>query len=706
MKIIRSFAFLFVAAGFTMASAQTYTFTTFAGDASYNDGSVDGTGSAARFFSPFDPIGIAVDGSGNVFVGENRTIRRITADGVVTTFKSWADISLGFKSIGFAPCVAADGSGNVFIAEQIDYIGEFGGTIFKATAGGIMTTLPGGFLYPRGIAVDGSGNVFVADANSITKITAAGVVTTVAGPTFDRSTYTPNPYSLAGSSDGIGSTARFFGPSGLAVDGSGNVFVADTGNHTIRKITAGGVVTTLAGTAGNRGNTDGTGSAARFNYPQSVAVDRSGNVFVADTENHTIRKITADGVVTTLANSTGTYGSEDGTGNVARFYYPTGVAVDGNGNLFVADWGNNTIRKGVVAASAPFTVSAPQSQHVGIGTAATLTVAAAGSGFTYQWKKGGIAIAGGTRDTYEIASAVAGDMGFYSVVVTGAAGTVESPVAILTVATGGTSRLSNFSTRGLVPFGGELTVGFVLRGSGEKSVLVRAVGPTLGSFGVSGALADPRLDIIPAGASAAMSSNNDWGGGAALAGSFASAGAFALPAASKDAAVLGTLSVAGYSARVTSSVASGSGLALTEVYDRDPVGAGTRFVNFSTLGFSGTGAQALTLGFVIDGAAPKRLLIRAVGPGLSSLGVAGVLADPRLSILPTGKMFTVTDNDNWNGDAELTSAVVAAGTFALPASSNDAAVVVRLPPGSYTATVSGIPYTTGRALVEIYDLDP
>ncbi len=187
------------------------------------------------------------------------------------------------------------------------------------------------------MAVDGAGNVFVADTwnHTIRKITPTGVVTTLAGTA-----------GSSGSADGTGATARFNEPFGVAVDGAGNVFVADTWNHTIRKITPTGVVTTLAGTAGFvEGSADGTGAAARFNEPYGVAVDGAGNVFVADTDNNTIRKITPSGVVTTLAGTAGSSGSTDGTGAAARFYWPEGVAVDGAGNVFVADAVNYTIRK-------------------------------------------------------------------------------------------------------------------------------------------------------------------------------------------------------------------------------------------------------------------------------------------------------------------------------------------------------------------------
>ena len=193
------------------------------------------------------------------------------------------------------------------------------------------TGIAASFKYPKGVAVDSIGNVYAADQGNhkIRKITSIGVVSTLAGS------------GAGGSVDGTGIAASFYYPKGVAVDSIGNVYVADGGNK-IRKITPSGVVSTLAG-SGSEGSVDGTGIAARFSYPQGVAVDSIGNVYVACNGNHKIRKITPSGVVTTLAGS-GSLGSVDGTGIAASFIYPMCVAVDSIGNVYVAD-GGNKIRK-------------------------------------------------------------------------------------------------------------------------------------------------------------------------------------------------------------------------------------------------------------------------------------------------------------------------------------------------------------------------
>jgi sugar lactone lactonase YvrE len=192
------------------------------------------------------------------------------------------------------------------------------------------------FRLPNAVAADLAGNLYVADTGNqvIRKIAPDGVVSTLAGMA-----------GVSGSADGLGDQARFQAPFGLAVDREGNVYVADTINNTIRKIFPDGVVQTLAGRAGQAGDDDGVGDAARFRNPWGVAVDPWGNVFVADMSNDAIRKISPTGRVTTLAGLAGSSGQMDGAGGRARFNRPFGVAVDPRGNLYVSDSGNQAIRR-------------------------------------------------------------------------------------------------------------------------------------------------------------------------------------------------------------------------------------------------------------------------------------------------------------------------------------------------------------------------
>lgn len=320
--------------------------TTLAGSGDY--GAEDGAGTAASFAYP---VGVAVDGSGNVFVADvwNSKIRKITSGGVVSTYAGSGDFGSD-DGIGEAASfnsphgVAVDGSGNVYVADTDNH------TIRKISALGEVSTLAGlagnsgsedgdgettRFAWPQGVSVDSSGNVYVADVGNetIRKVTSTGLTSTLAGSAGER-----------GSSDGSGSVARFARPQGVAVDVSGNVYVADSENDAIRKVTSVGSVTTLAGATAS-GTANGTGSSARFSTPLGVGTDGAGNVYVADTGNHTIRKITPAGVVTIFAGTPGEAGSEDGTGANARFWRPEGIAVDGAGNVYVADTGNLIIRK-------------------------------------------------------------------------------------------------------------------------------------------------------------------------------------------------------------------------------------------------------------------------------------------------------------------------------------------------------------------------
>lgn len=280
------------------SAGDAYEFSVYAG-ADGVAGSQDGSRTDARFSSP---NGVAVDAEGIVYVGDsgNYTIRRIATDGQVTTV-----------------------AGDAGVRGNDDLIGT------AATFGTIM-----------GLAADDLENIFVTDYTAVRRINPGLTVTTIAGsPTG------------TGTADGTGGAARFGLLAGIAVDAAGDLYIADSHSHTIRKhsgfrnpTTPTGTVTTVAGSAGNSGTADGNGTAARFNQPWGIGTDNEGNVYVADNGNHVIRKITPQGVVSTLAGSPGASGSADGMGSAARFDSPLGLAVDAEGNVFVSDFSNGIRR--------------------------------------------------------------------------------------------------------------------------------------------------------------------------------------------------------------------------------------------------------------------------------------------------------------------------------------------------------------------------
>jgi hypothetical protein len=325
-------------------------------------GSANGTGTTARLGNPY---GVAIGRTGTVFVADsgNYTIRRVSPSGVVTTLAGSNGVSGVTDGTGsaarfyFPSGVTVDNADNVFVADT------YNNTIRKVTAAGVVTTLVGAgngsadgtnrmatFSGPQSAVLDSAGNLYVADTgnHTIRKVTPVGanwVVTTLAG----------SP-GLTGSTDGTNNAARFDHPYGVAVDSSGQVFVADTFNNTLRKMTAVGtnwVVTTLAGST-NAGSADGTGSAAQFRSPIGLAVDNAGHLFVTESGNHTIRRVSAAGEVTTIGGVPGVIGGTDGVGAAALFNGPGGITVDGAGTLFVADTYNNRITKG---APLPWTVT-------------------------------------------------------------------------------------------------------------------------------------------------------------------------------------------------------------------------------------------------------------------------------------------------------------------------------------------------------------
>jgi len=769
------------------AGAQTLSVSTVAGLPPFS-GSVDGSGSAARFDGP---AAVATDAEGNAYIADakNDTIRKLTSNGAVTTFAGQAGTEGSADGLGAAAQflepsgVAVDAAGDVFVADTDNC------TIRKITPAGQVTTFAGTalsegsgdgagaaarFSFPWGLAVDAAGNLYVADwgNSTVRKITAAGVVTTLAGLA-----------GATGSADGAGAAARFNAPIGLAVDATGNVYVADSGNDTIRRITPSGVVTTLAGTAATPGSTDGAGGTARFDSPHGIAIDGSGTLYVADSGNATLRQVTAGGVVTTVAGTAGTTGYADGAGLAAQFAYPEGIAATAAGNFLVADTGNNTVRAVAVGTTgaAPQIEQQPTGAAVAPGQSVTFTVVAAGTN-TYQWYFNGVAIAGATAASYTLTGAEPANSGAYSVAVSGAGGTMTTALAELNVGVvptilvapqnvtadagstvtlsvtasnatnyewsfngthidGATSptlaiavigadqagvysviasdsqaaaaavnatvtvrvdaHLVNLSTRAQVSGGaGSLFAGFVISGPNPKQVLLRGIGPALTAFGVPGALSEPMLELFPSGAATPSASDAGWGGAPAIAQVASQVGAFPLAAGSADSALVQTLAPGAYSAEVTG-VDPTTGVALAEIYDADTGSPASHLINISSRANVGIGANVLSAGFVISGTTSETVLIRAVGPGLAAFGIAGVLAEPNLALVDSSGN-TVATAIGWSG-SRLSTAFTTVGAFPLT-SSADCALIATLPPGSYSAVVSGFNQTTGIALVEVYDL--
>ena len=711
--------------------------TTVAGSPGLAGSTTSGTGAAARFSSPY---GVVSDAAGNLLVTDwgNHCIRLVTSAGAVSTYLGRTNVEgsrdgLRTDARLFRPTgLAAAPDGAVLIADSrnlsIRRLAPFPSEDVSTLAG------PGGnfgrvdgtgddvrFNFPNGIAVDAAGTVFVADSrgNTLRRITPAGGVVTVGGgatagyadgPAGTNLLNYPHGLALApdgtiffceqqvhtiramlpegtvvtvagtngqaGTTDAAGFAARFNLPSAIARDADGNLYIADTSNHTIRRIAARtDTVTTFAGLPGSSGSADGVGSNARFFAPRGLCTDPTGNVYVADLGNHTIRRITPAGLVTTLAGQAGTFGAIDGTLGAARFTSPSGLALDRTGRLFVADSGNQLVR--ILSGNTVTTIgglAGVPGYADGPGSTARFftpaTVAVDSAGHVYVLQSGNNLVVKGTLDTPSTAG-----------------------------------RLINLSILSdLTAPGDSFTLGYVVGGVGSvgnKPLVIRAAGPSLGALGVPETLEDPKLELFAA--STKTGENDNWGGSPTLTAALANVGAFAyVGPTSKDAAVAAQIATRDNSVAVSSSN-NGTGKVIAEIYDATPTASFAtitpRLLNVSVRKHLGAG---LTAGFVLGGDSPTTVLIRAVGPGLAAFGVPGTVVDPQLTLFNSAST-KIGENNDWGGTAALTDAFARVGAFALPAvSSKDAALLVRLPPGLYTVEVSGLANTTGVALVEVY----
>jgi sugar lactone lactonase YvrE len=662
-----------------------------------------------------------------------------------------------------------------------------------------------------GLAVDTKGDVFVADTvnNAVRMITPAGVTTTLAGQ------------AASGNADGAGASARFDGPQGLAVDSSGNVYVADTENNAVRKITSGGTVTTLAG--GTPGYADGSGSAAKFSLPGAIAVDGTGTIFVADTGNSRIRSLTPAGLVTTLVSISSPTGvaldlsgnlfavsSSDAVSEVAAgssqataaaqgpYAYSslTGVAVDSLENLYVLDqfgiWearlggsatnlvadvgASGTTAIGGVASGAAgniyysTTSTDPASAAVyvaspvaivtqpapiapvfpGSSVVMTVTPSASAGQASFQWQLNGVAIPGATQATLTLKDAGSADRGNYSVDVVNADGSFVLGAGTLGVAQTD-AWLSNLSARAEVETGSNVLIsGYVIAAgsnSTNKNVLVTGKGPVLQPAGIANFLPNPVLTLYD-GQSEPIASDTGWNnppvastgpGASPLAATLpingvskqliTSASGGAPAQGSADSMLVGALPAGAYSS-IVSDANGKSGVGITEVFDVDSLlgnaGNTARLSNVSARSFVGTGNEVLIVGFVVAGGpsgAPETVMIRGQGPNLALAGVPGTLTQTHITLNDSASAPIATDSGWQNAPTYAggagASPLVASGIGlesasavlqqqyagnSLGAGSADSALVATLPPGAYTVILDSGSTLTGVGLVEVFEL--
>ncbi len=747
-------------------------------------GSVDGQGTNALFNSP---QGIAVDISGNVYVADtnNSTIRKITNTGAVSTFAGTATFTGSVDSVGtnarfnYPTGVAVDAVGNVYVADFAN------STIRKITAGGSVSTFAGTagssgsadgagssarFDHPGSVAVDGAGTVYVIDTSSQTvrKIGAAGNVTTLAGAA-----------GLPGNVDAFGTNAKFFYPFGIGVTASGStVYVADTGNHTIRAVTSGGTVTTYAGASGLTGIADGVGGEALFRYPNGIAIDGSGNLYVADHDNNTIRKVTPSGAVTTFAGSAGLSGNVNGTGSGARFNGPTGVAIDSSSNVYVADAGNNSVRKispggtvstfatgfanpqGIATDSANNVYVADTNNHVirritSTGTVTTFAGTVGQSGntdgsggsalfnapyaiavdgssnlfvadflnstirkitptgvvttFAGLAGKSGTADGNGTNarfnQTYGIAVSPTGKI-FVTDTYNRAIRQIDSG-GVVTTLNGTRSRF--YYPQGIVAD----SAGSLYITDGDNQTVTKATLVTAPAGG--GSVGSPSVTAGQSATftiSAAAGTNFQWQVSADNGATWTSLTDDGTYSGSTSATLTvsnTTTAMSGRQFRVQLSNAAGSSTSATGTLS---VAAGNtggstgtaRIVNLSVRTNAGTGDNSLFLGYAVGGSGSKQLVIRGIGPTLAQYAVTNPLADPKLVIAVANGGPIVASNTRWGGSATMANAFTSVGAFALPTNSADSAVVQAFASGTtYSVQISSNTSNSGIALAEIYD---
>jgi hypothetical protein len=468
------------------------------------------------------------------------------------------------------------------------------------------------------------------------------------------------------------------GPYSVAFDSSANLFEADYNSGTVFKLTPAGAKSTFA---------------SGLNRPIGLAFDSSGNLFVADQFSNTIFKFTPAGTKTVFASGLGgpvglafdsagnLFETDYNSGSIFKFTPdgtkspfafglsgPVGPAFDSSGNLFVANYNNGSIFKFTPdGTKSTFASGLNNPAGLAFDSSDNLFEADQGSGKIFMFTPAG------TKNTF--ASGLSGPSG----------------LAFST----STAHLSNISTRLLVQTGDNVLIGgFIISGTGPKKLVMRALGPTLSSLGVAGALQNPTLELRNA-AGALIAFNDNWGDAP---NKQQIIDAHLAPSNAAEPAILATLDPGNYTA-IVRGANNTTGVALVEGYDIEP-GTSSQLGNISTRGFVQTGPKVMIAGIIVGGSGSQKVIVRALGPTLSNLGVTNALGNPMLELRDINGNL-IQSNDNWRSTQQ--AEIIATGKQ--PSYDVESAIVATLAPSNYTMIVRGVNSTTGVALVEVYRLN-
>ena len=672
-------------------------------------------------------------GTGPNAIGVNTVTNKIyvtnNASNTMTVIDG-ATNSTSTVAIGMGPnAIAVNSATNKIYVSNTNSVDIIYGNVTVIDGATNTTTTIATNTFPAAIAVNPVTNkIFILDPYE------GGSVLVVDGATNSLSaTGTPGAYPSAIAVDSATNMVYVANLDGSAVSiidgatdryssvGTGFQFVAIAVNATTNKIYAvnddgNGSVMAIDGA------TRATSLIVTGRIPAAIAVNPVTNVIY-------VANLDAAGSVTVIDGFTNT------SSTVYAGSYPFGVVVNPTTNrVYVACGdadGTVVVLDGVPSAVAPSITAAPRPQTVNFGSPVVFNAAANGRPSPgYAWSFNGAplsdgnGISGSSSPTLFIYGGVTtANAGDYACTVTNSTGSVTSSAAALpVVSSADPGRIINLSTRAYVSEGlnaipEALTAGFVIRGQGPKSLVLRGIGPALASFGLSDALQTPLLSLYDAGSPPSLITVDtgwqnaptqpaaSWSGKAspvdATSGDFAQVGAFGLPQGSADCAVKITLPAGGYTSQIA--VASyANGVALAEIYDADAGGTGSQLVNVSSRGFVAAGDNILIAGFVISGTTADTVLIRASGPALAAFGVQATIADPQLQLFD-GNQNLIASNLGWGGDSQIASAAARVGAFAWnDPTSEDSAILVTLAPGGYTAQVSSVSGYGGAALIEVY----